>query len=68
MRNNPEKNMDVKGCILHDIQVTKDDRGLEIDQVGVCDFRYPIVVLDRYSERQHTMSNLRMSVNPAAPD
>jgi len=55
--------MDVKGCILHDIQVTKDDRGLEIDQVGVCDLRYPIVVLDRHNERQHTMANISMSVN-----
>lgn len=55
--------MDVKGCLLHDIQVTKDNRGLEIDQVGVCDLRYPIVVLDRYNERQHTMANISMSVN-----
>lgn len=63
MGNKPEKKIDTNDCFLRDIQITKDDRGLEIDQVGVCDLRYPIVVLDRYNERQHTMANISMSVN-----
>lgn len=48
---------------LFDIQNTQDERGLEIDQVGVCDLRYPITVLDRQNERQHTMATISMSVN-----
>lgn len=63
MGNKPKGKIDHKGCLLQDIQVTKDNRGLEIDQVGVCDLRYPIVVLDRYNERQHTIANISMSVN-----
>jgi hypothetical protein len=37
MENKSEKKIDANGCFLRDIQVTKDDRGVEIDQVGVCD-------------------------------
>lgn len=48
---------------LLDIQNSKDERGLEIDQVGVCDLRYPIIVLDHKNEQQHTMANISMSVN-----
>ena len=32
---------------LADVQKTSDTRGVEIDEVGVCDLAYPIVVLDR---------------------
>jgi GTP cyclohydrolase I len=40
-----------------------DARGIALDQVGVMDLRYPIVVLDREHERQHTIARLTMSVN-----
>ena len=46
-----------------DIQNLKDERGLEIDRVGVCDLRYPITVLDRKNEKQNTIANISMSVN-----
>lgn len=49
--------------VLHDIQSTRDDRGIEIDQVGVCDLRYPITVLDKKNESQHTIAQIAMSVN-----
>jgi GTP cyclohydrolase IB len=48
--------------ILHDIQNLADDRELPINYVGVSDLRYPIVVLDRQSERQHTIASISMSV------
>jgi GTP cyclohydrolase I len=48
---------------LHDIQSSRDHRKLDIDQVGVCDLRYPITVLDRKNDRQHTMANISMSVS-----
>ena len=37
---------------LTDMQKTPDTRGVEIDQVGICDLLYPIVVLDRENQRQ----------------
>ncbi|MFC1482238.1 GTP cyclohydrolase FolE2, partial [Myxococcota bacterium] len=40
-----------------------DGRGIDIDQVGVADLRYPIVVLDRERDKQSTIANLTMSVN-----
>ncbi len=48
---------------MHDIQNSPDDRKIPIDQVGVKDLRYPIVILDRRHERQMTVANLTMSVN-----
>jgi len=51
------------GSDLKDIQSSGDDRGLAIDQVGVCDLRYPITVLDRQNEQQHTTAQISMSVN-----
>ncbi len=48
---------------MHDIQSSRDHRKLDIDQVGVCDLRYPITVLDRKNDRQHTMANISMSVS-----
>ncbi|RQW77639.1 MAG: GTP cyclohydrolase I FolE2 [Geobacter sp.] len=46
-----------------DIQSHHDDRNIPIDQVGVSDLRYPIIVLDRKNERQQTVANISMSVN-----
>lgn len=48
---------------MDDIQSSADGRQVPIDQVGVSDLRYPIVVLDRKHERQHTIARLRMSVD-----
>ena len=51
------------GKELADIQKTPDVRGIEIDQVGVCDLAYPIVVLDRENQRQHAAATIAMSVS-----
>jgi GTP cyclohydrolase I len=48
---------------MQDVQSARDHRGLGIDQVGVCDLRYPITVLDRKNDQQHTMAQISMSVN-----
>lgn len=45
-----------------DVQGSPDDREVAIDQVGVSDLQYPIVVLDRAHERQRTVARLSMSV------
>lgn len=48
---------------MDDVQNRPDSRQVPIDQVGVSELRYPIVVLDRAKERQHTIARLSMSVN-----
>jgi len=48
---------------LADVQKTRDVRGIEIDQVGICDLAYPIVVLDRKNQRQHAAAKIAMSVS-----
>lgn len=48
---------------LTDMQKTPDTRGVEIDQVGVCDLVYPIAVLDRENLRQQAAAKISMSVN-----
>ena len=48
---------------LHDVQSARDERNWPIDQVGVMDLRYPIVVLDRQQARQQTTATLSMSVS-----
>ena len=48
---------------MYDVQNHRDDRQIPIDKVGVCDLQYPIVVLDRHSQRQSTTAKLSMSVN-----
>jgi len=47
---------------MKDIQGLPDTRELDIDQVGVCDISYPIVVLDKGHERQRTIGRFTMSV------
>jgi len=49
--------------MMYDVQNHKDDRQIPIDKVGVCDLQYPIVVLDRQSQRQSTTARLSMSVS-----
>lgn len=48
---------------LADIQKSRDQRGIEIDKVGVCDLTFPIAVLDRENQRQQTAAQVSMSVN-----
>ena len=46
-----------------DLQGSPDHRNIGIDQVGVTDLRYPIVILDQQHERQQTVASFTMSVN-----
>ncbi len=48
---------------LPDMQKMPDTRGIDIDQVGVCDSEYPIVVLDRDNQRQPATASISLSVN-----
>ena len=48
---------------MPDIQNHVDEREIPLDQAGVSDLRYPIVVLDRQRERQETVARISMSVN-----
>jgi len=48
---------------LPDIQKTPDQRNIAIDRVGVRKVKFPIVVLDRADERQHTIGNFTLTVD-----
>ena len=48
--------------LLEDVQGRSDERGIDIDQAGVRDLRYPITVLDRARGEQQTIASLSMSV------
>lgn len=48
--------------VMADVQGRRDERSIPIDQVGVSDLRYPIVVLDREQGRQQTVARLSLSV------
>jgi GTP cyclohydrolase I len=48
---------------LIDIQKTEDLRKVALDQVGVCDLRYPITVLDRSQGKQQTIATVSLSVS-----
>lgn len=47
---------------MEDVQGRGDSRGIPINQAGVSDLTYPIVVLDRAHERQQTIAKVSMSV------
>src|ERR1700689_5113630 len=49
--------------LMEDVQGRRDSREIALDKVGVSELRYPIVVLDRENQRQHTIATLKMSVN-----
>src|SRR3954469_278566 len=55
--------MRVNQMKMEDVQSRRDTRGTPIDQVGVCDLRYPITVLDRLQQTQQTVARLSMSVS-----
>jgi len=48
---------------LADIQKSADERGIDIDHVGVCDLRYPITVLDRANGEQQVAATFSLSVS-----
>lgn len=48
---------------LVDVQGRSDHRQIPINQVGINQLRYPISVLDRSNEVQHTQAHVTMSVN-----
>lgn len=48
---------------LEDVQSQPAARRIDIDKVGINDLRFPIIVLDREEERQHTVATLSMSVS-----
>ncbi len=48
---------------LPDIQKTPDARNIAIDKVGVRGVRYPIVVLDRERQKQHTIGDFTLTVD-----
>lgn len=47
---------------MEDVQSREDLRGVPLDRAGVSGLRYPIVVLDRAHERQHTVATIALSV------
>lgn len=48
---------------LPDIQATPDDRGWEIDEVGVCNIVYPIKVKTKPGLPLHTIATIKMGVS-----
>lgn len=49
--------------MLKDIQSQPDGRQIDIDQVGIRDLTYPIIVKDRSKGSQNTIADIKMSVN-----
>jgi GTP cyclohydrolase I len=49
--------------VMEDVHNRGDRRRIPIDQVGVSDVHYPIVVLDRDRRKQQTVARLNMAVN-----
>ena len=49
--------------VMPDMQMSPDTRRVAIDQVGVKDIRYPIVVLDKSKQEQHTVARINMYVD-----
>src|SRR5215813_1298129 len=49
--------------MLADIQASRDDRNLRVDQVGITGIRYPVAVADRERGKQDTIADVSMSVD-----
>ena len=58
--NAPDKAL--HSMLLPDIQGTPDHRNLAIQEVGVCDLRYPIHWIDSQGQSQRTVANITMTV------
>lgn len=69
MRRRTRKKMDqndrtgAAAITLPDIQKTPDERNIYIDKVGVRGVKFPIMVLDRSQERQHTIGDFTLTVD-----
>lgn len=50
---------------LEDVQSQRDDRGIEIDEVGIADLRMPVEVLARDGGVQSTVASVEMTVDLA---
>ncbi len=50
-------------AMLKDVQAEPDSRRLYIDKVGVKDISYPIVVLDKTNQTQHTTASINLYVD-----
>ncbi len=48
--------------MLKDIQSLNDDRNISVDNVGIKDILYPIVVKDKTKGKQHTVAKINMYV------
>lgn len=48
---------------LEDVQGRRDERGIMVDQAGVRDLRYPILIPERAGGKQRTVARLGMSVS-----
>jgi len=48
---------------MPDLQQSRDHRNIPIDKVGVKDIRYPIVLLDKRKDSQHTVARVNMYVD-----
>lgn len=48
---------------MKDIQNQLDDRNIPINKVGIKNIKYPITVLDRKDNKQHTVANINMYVD-----
>jgi GTP cyclohydrolase I len=49
--------------MLADIQASRDDRNLAVDEVGITGIRYPVAVADREHGKQDTVAEVSMSVD-----
>ena len=49
--------------MLADVQASRDDRNLPVDEVGITGIRYPVAVADREHGKQDTIAEVSMSVD-----
>src|SRR6516164_4250385 len=49
--------------MLADIQASRDDRNLRVDEVGITGISYPVAVADREHGKQDTIAEVSMSVD-----
>jgi len=49
--------------MLADIQASRDERNLPVDEVGITSIRYPVAVADREHGKQDTIADVSMSVD-----
>lgn len=47
---------------MNDVQNSHDPRRIPLDEAGVKDLQYPIIILDRENEKQQTIATISMSV------